>query len=110
MARNTHYYISLSAIMGLDGVRDGKEIIQDVRIITIRPQEGYDLKRGVREKTVLYEGPTRKAYQLFPRNVNIHARLALHKLGFDKTYSTVTADTETRMMRHIIEVKGHGFK
>ena len=109
-ANKTHYYISHGAIVGLDGVRDGKEIIQDVKITTIRPQEGYGLKKRVTERTVLYEGPTRRACQLFPRNVNIHASLALHGLGFDKTYSTVIADPGTRMMRHIIEVKGHGFK
>ena len=31
-ANNTHYYISHGAIVGLDGVRNGKEIIQDVRL------------------------------------------------------------------------------
>jgi aspartate dehydrogenase len=107
-ANKTHYYISHGAIIGLDGVRDGKDLLEDVRITTIRPQEGYGLKERVSKRTVLYDGPTRKACQLFPRNVNIHASLALHGLGFDKTYSTVIADPEARVMRHILEVRGRG--
>jgi aspartate dehydrogenase len=107
-AHETHYYISHGAVLGLDGVRDGKEIIEDVRITTIRPQEGYGLKERISKRTVLYEGPARKACQLFPRNVNIHASLALHGLGFDKTHSTVIADPEASVIRHILEVKGRG--
>jgi aspartate dehydrogenase len=107
-ANRTRYYISHGAIIGLDGVRDGREIIEEVKITTIRPQEGYGLKENISVKTVLYDGPTRKACQLFPKNVNIHASLALYGLGFDKTHSTVIADPESRVMRHIIEVKGRG--
>jgi aspartate dehydrogenase len=105
----TRYYVSHGAILGLDGVRDGREMIDEVRITTLRPQEGYGLKEKLSEKTVLYDGPTRKACQLYPRNVNIHASLALHGLGFDRTHSTVIADPEAKKMRHIIEVKGRGF-
>ena len=107
-ANRTRYYISHGAIVGLDGVRDGREMIEDVRITTIRPQEGYGLKERISSRTVLYDGPTRKACQLFPRNVNIHASLALHGLGFDRTHSTVIADPDARVMRHTIEVQGRG--
>jgi aspartate dehydrogenase len=110
VARNnrTRYYVSHGAIIGLDGVRDGRDLIDEVKITTVRPQEGYGLKERLSEKTVLYDGPTRRACQLFPRNVNIHASLALHGLGFDKTHSTVIADPDAKVMRHIIEVKGRG--
>jgi aspartate dehydrogenase len=104
----THYYVSHGGIIGLDGVRDGSEIIDKVRITTIRPQEGYGLKERISKRTVLYEGTARKACQLYPRNVNIHASLALHGLGFDKTHSTVIADPAARIFRHIIEVEGQG--
>ncbi|MDI7259182.1 MAG: DUF108 domain-containing protein [Thermodesulfobacteriota bacterium] len=106
----TRYYISHGAMIGLDGVKDGKELIEEVRITTIRPQEGYGLQERLTERKVLYEGPTRKACQLFPHNVNIHASLALHGLGFDRTHSTVIADPQSRVMRHIVEVKGRGLK
>ena len=105
----TRYYISHGAIIGLDGVRDGRELIEVARITTIRPQAGYGLKERVLERTVLYEGPTRKACELFPQNVNIHASLALHGIGFERTHSTVIADPEARVMRHILEVEGRGF-
>lgn len=109
-AHRTHYYVSHGAIVGLDGVRDGREIIERVEITTIRPQEGYGLKERLSKRTVLYEGPTRKACELFPHNVNVHASLALHGLGFDRTRSTVVADPESKVMKHHIEISGPGLE
>jgi aspartate dehydrogenase len=107
-SHRTCYYVSHGAIVGLDGVRDGREMIEDIRITTIRPPGGYGLDNPVTDRTVLYDGPTRRACQLFPHNVNIHASLALHGLGFDRTHSIVIADPEANAMRHILEVKGRG--
>ncbi|MBW1699304.1 MAG: DUF108 domain-containing protein [Deltaproteobacteria bacterium] len=104
----TRYFISHGAIIGLDGIRDGRAMIEEVKITTIRPQAGYGLKEKLSERTILYDGPTRKACHLFPHNVNIHASLALHGLGFDRTHSTVIADPGASIMRHCIEVKGKG--
>jgi aspartate dehydrogenase len=104
----TSYYVSHGAILGLDGVRDGKEVLQQVMITTIKAPSKLGLKEKVSTRTVLYEGPTRKACELYPRNVNVHASLALHGLGFDKTISKIIADPEVLTMRHIIEVKGPG--
>jgi aspartate dehydrogenase len=109
-ANRTQFYVSHGAIIGLDGVRDGREMIEEVRITTVRPQEGYGLKERLSKRTILYEGPTRMACQLFPHNVNIHASLALHGLGFDRTHSTVVADPESKVMKHSIEIKGWGFE
>ncbi len=107
-ANNTNYYISHGALIGLDGVRDGIDVIEQVSITTIKPPEKLGLKEKVSSKKILYEGPTRKACELFPRNVNVHAALALHALGFDRTISRVIADPEADTMRHVIEVKGKG--
>jgi len=109
-AHRTRYYISHGAIIGLDGVRDGREIIERVEITTVRPQEGYGLQERISKRTILYEGPTRKACELFPHNVNVHASLALHGLGFDRTHSTVIADPESKVMKHRIEIKGRGLE
>jgi aspartate dehydrogenase len=106
----TRFFISHGAIIGLDGIRDGRKILEEVKITTIRPQEGYGLKEKLSERKTLYDGPTRKACSLFPHNVNIHASLALHGLGFDRTHSTVIADPEALFMEHCIEVKGKGFR
>lgn len=109
-AHRTRFYVSHGAIIGLDGVRDGREVIEEVKITTVRPQEGYGLKERLSKRIILYEGPTRKACQLFPHNVNIHASLALHGLGFDRTHSTVVADPESKVMKHHIEIRGQGLK
>jgi len=107
-ANNTNYYISHGALLGLDGVRDGKDVIEEVCITTIKAPEKLGLKEKVPSRKILYEGPTRRACELFPRNVNVHAVLALHALGFDKTTSKVIADPDAGTMRHVIEVKGKG--
>jgi len=108
MRHRTRYYVSHGAIVGLDGVKDGKELIDEAHITTIRPQEGYGLEEELKSRTVLYDGPTRGACRRFPKNVNIHASLALHGLGFDRTHSTVIADPEATVMEHIIDIRGRG--
>jgi aspartate dehydrogenase len=108
----TRYYISNGAITGLDGIRAGKEIIQEVKITTIRPEQGYDLtnlaEQTITARTVLYDGPVRKACSLLPRNVNLFATVALYGLGFDRTQCAIVVDPEITIMKHIIEVKGPG--
>jgi len=109
-AYRTNYYIPHGSIIGLDGIRDGREIIDDIKITSIRSGEGHSSDKTLTKKTVLYDGPTRKACELFPRDLNIHASLALNGLGFDKTHSIVISDPKTRFLRHIIEVKGQRLK
>ena len=109
------YYISHGAIAGLDGIRDGKEIIKEVKITTIRPEHGYfDLKDIIKKKmkarTVIYEGPVRKACRLFPKNVNLFATVAIHGLGFDQTQCAIVVDPEIDIIQHFIEVKGQGLR
>jgi aspartate dehydrogenase len=104
----TKYYISHGAIVGLDGVRDGKSLITQVKITTIKHPEKLGLKEKVAEKKIVYEGPTRRACELYPRNVNVHASLALHGLGFDNTISQIVADPAATTMRHLIEIRGNG--
>jgi aspartate dehydrogenase len=109
------YYISHGAIAGLDGIRDGKEIIQEVKISTIRPEHGYSdlkdlIKKKKKERTVIYEGPVRKACRLFPKNVNLFATVALFGLGFDQTQCAIVVDSDIDIIQHIIEVKGLGLR
>jgi len=109
------YYISHGAITGLDGIRDGKEIIQEVKITTIRPEHGYFnlknlIKKKMKERTIIYEGPVRKACRLFPKNVNLFATVAIHGLGFDQTQCAIVVDPEIDIIQHFIEVKGQGLR
>ncbi len=56
----------------------------------------------------LYEGSTREATKLYPRNVNVHAALALAGIGFDKTHSKIVADPSVNTNTHEIHIVGKG--
>lgn len=99
-------YIPHGAILGLDGIRDGQEMLESVTITTTK--KPVNLGRSDTERTVLYEGPTRKACSLFPRNVNVHASVAIAGLGFDKTVSRIVADPDSAGNVHVIEIVAAG--
>jgi len=106
----TRIYIPHGAIIGLDGVYDGREVIEEVQITTTKNPKNLGLPdEGATQPVVVYEGPTRGACEQFPRNVNVHASIALAALGFDRTRSKIVADPGTSSMAHVIEVMGKGF-
>lgn len=102
----THIYLPHGAILGLDGIFDGRSIIHSVSIETTK--NPASLGRTDTQRTVLYEGPTREACGLFPRNVNVHAAIALAGIGFDRTISRIVADPAVHTNTHIIRVEGEG--
>ncbi|MSR36908.1 MAG: DUF108 domain-containing protein [Gemmatimonadetes bacterium] len=105
----TRLYIPHGGILGLDGISDGKSELEEVTITTTKSPKS--LGSGDPNRAgVLYDGPTRGACAEFPRNVNVHACLALCGLGFDRTRSVIVADPETKTMGHVIEVKGNGLQ
>jgi aspartate dehydrogenase len=104
--QDSRLFIPHGAILGLDGVFDGRDIIEKVSITTTKNPRNLGLKGP--EKGVLYDGPTRGACYKFPRNVNVHAALAVTGLGFDKTRSIVIADPDSSHMVHEIHVEGPG--
>lgn len=99
-------YIPHGAILGLDGIRDGREIITSVSIETIKSPASLGLT--LEERTVVFEGSTREACGKFPRNVNVHAAVALAGIGFDKTVSRIIADPAVKTNTHHIHVEGEG--
>lgn len=101
-------YIPHGAILGLDGIRDGREKLESVMITTTK--KPINLGRTDTKRTVLFEGPTRAACTLYPRNVNVHASIALAGLGFDKTQSRIVADPASEGNAHIIEIVAEGVK
>jgi len=108
-------FIPHGAILGLDGIQDGKGSLESVKIVTTKPPQNLDYsfteewsQEDVEKKTVLYEGPTYKLCQVFPRNVNVHASIALAGLGFMDTHSKLIADPETDKAQHRVEAKGPG--
>jgi len=100
-------YIPHGAVIGLDGLRAGRALIESVRVTTTKNPGNL---QGNATAGVLYDGPTRGACALFPRNVNVHAAIALAGIGFDRTRSRIVADPERRSMRHHIEVAGSDLK
>lgn len=103
---HTHVYIPHGAILGLDGIADGRGAWETVSIQTVKNPQS--LGRHDTERTVLYQGSTRGACQLFPRNVNVHAAVALAGIGFDRTQSQVIADPAATTNTHIISLHGAG--
>lgn len=101
-----HIYLPHGAILALDGIYDARSLLTEVSIETTKNPASLGRKDLVR--TVLYEGPTRAACGLYPRNVNVHAAVALAGLGFEKTVSKIVSDPSVSTNAHIIRVKGQG--
>jgi aspartate dehydrogenase len=104
----TRLFIPHGAILGLDGIHDGRKVLEEVSITTTKNPKNLGLSEPA--EGVLYEGPTRGACAKFPRNVNVHAVVAAMGLGFDRTISRVVADPQTDQMAHEILVKGPGLE
>ncbi|WP_294146925.1 aspartate dehydrogenase domain-containing protein [uncultured Clostridium sp.] len=102
----TNVFLPHGAILGLDGIFDGREALTEVTVETIKNPKS--LGRDDTELTVLYEGPTRKATELYPKNVNVHAAIALAGIGFDRTWSKITADPAVNTNTHVIHLAGQG--
>ncbi|WP_420104334.1 aspartate dehydrogenase domain-containing protein [Bosea sp. (in: a-proteobacteria)] len=104
----TRLLVPHGAVLALDGLSDGRDAIDKVIVTTTK--NGASLGADTSARGVLFEGATRDACVRFPRNVNVHAALAIAGIGFDRTRSIVVADPETRQMRHRIQVFGQGFE
>jgi aspartate dehydrogenase len=106
---HTRLFVPHGGILGLDGISDGRSELESVTITTSKSPRSLGLSDGFAEG-VMYDGPTRGACRAFPRNVNVHAALALCGLGFDHTRSIVIADPKTGKNGHVIEVRGRGLQ
>lgn len=104
----TRLLVPHGAVLALDGLSDGRDAID--RVIVTTTKSGASLGTDPGARGTLFEGSTREACARFPRNVNVHAALALAGIGFDRTCSVVVADPDTRQMHHRIQVYGEGFE
>lgn len=102
-------FLPHGAILGLDGLRDGRTLLDTVSITTTKHPKNLGMPNSNSTKPeILFKGSTLDACKKFPRNVNIHAAIALAGIGFKNTQSIVIADAATKKMHHRIEVKGRG--
>lgn len=100
-------YLPHGAILGLDGIWDARSILTDVSIVTTKSPASLGLADCDEPKTV-FEGCTRDACAAFPRNVNVHAAVALAGIGFARTQSKIIADPRVTTNTHVISVQGEG--
>ena len=103
-----HIYLPHGAIFGLDGIFDGRRCWEKVTVETQKSPKS--LGRNDTETAVLYDGPTREACRLFPRNVNVHAAVALAGLGFDRTFSRIVSVPGKTSNDHLITLEGAGVR
>jgi len=108
----TKLYIPHGAIVGIDGIQDAREVLEEVSITTTKHPRNLDFsytdefdRESITKETVVYEGPTREVCKFFPRNVNVHAVLALAGLGFDRTSSKLIANPNLEEAVHHIVAK-----
>lgn len=105
-AAGTRFFLPHGAVLGLDGLADGREAIDEVVITTTKSETGFGLPKGT--SGIVFDGATREACARFPRNVNVHAAVAMAGIGFDRTRSVIVAEPGTPEMRHRIQVAGKG--
>ena len=101
------FYVPHGAVLGLDGISDGRDLIESVTITTTK--SGQSMGLAADAEGVVFEGSTREVCARFPRNVNVHAALALAGIGFDRTRSRVIAQPGLKDNIHRIEIAGQGF-
>ena len=100
-------YLPHGAILGVDGILGGKKLLNSVSIETTKNPKSLGRQDIIR--TVVYDGSTRGACKAYPRNVNVHATIALSGIGFDETHSVIISDPSVNTNSHKIIAKGEGF-
>lgn len=101
-------FLPHGAIIGIDGLVDAGPTLKSVTVTTTKSPASLGLPPD--SYKVVYEGPVREACAKFPRNVNVHAAMALAGLGFDRTLSRIVADPAVSTNSHLVEVEGSGYR
>lgn len=107
LAFGRRFYVPHGAVLGLDGITDGRELIEKLTITTTK--SGKSLGLDPNAEGVVFEGTAREVCARFPRNVNVHAALAIAGIGFDRTASRIVAVPGQVANEHAIVVEGNGF-
>ena len=105
-ASGRRFIVPHGAVLGLDGLRDGRGLIDSVTVTTTK--SGKSLGLDPLTSGTVYEGPARGACLRFPRNVNVHAAVAVAGIGLDRTVSRIVAVPHQGANMHRIEVTGQG--
>lgn len=110
-------YLPSGALCGLDGIKAACEgRMEMVRLTSTKNplafhgvdylrEQGIDPAK-IDKATVLFDGPAREAAQLFPRNINVCAALAVAGIGPDRTWVRLIADPDVECNIHRVEARG----
>jgi aspartate dehydrogenase len=101
-------FLPHGAMIGIDGLADAGPTLKSVTVTTTKSPASLGLPPD--KHAVVYEGPVRQACAKFPRNVNVHAAIALAGLGFDRTVSRIVADPAVSTNSHLVEIEGMGYR
>lgn len=100
------FFAPHGAVLALDGLADGRDALDSVTVTTTKSAKSFGLSDDV--EGLAFEGSAREACRRFPRNVNVHAAVAIAGIGFDLTQSRIVVEANSAKMRHEIEVRGAG--
>ena len=116
-ANGARISVPSGAIAGLDGVKGGAiGAIRGITMETRKPPAGlagapWIMERridldGIREETLIFEGPATEACRAFPANVNVLAALSLAGIGPERTRTKIYAVPGLTLNMHRIRVEG----
>lgn len=106
-ASGRKFYVPHGAVLGLDGISDGRNLIRSLTITTTKSGKSLGLDHDA--QGVIFDGSTRDVCACFPRNVNVHAAVAIAGIGFDRTESRIVVVPGQEANEHTITVEGEGF-
>ncbi|MBY8999647.1 MAG: DUF108 domain-containing protein [Candidatus Heimdallarchaeota archaeon] len=102
------------AIGGFDAINSISLIgIQTSKLVTNKPlkvfeEHRYVLEKNIKlsgtEKTLIFQGTAKEAARIFPKSINVGARLALATLGPEKTEVKIYANPKIDKNIHEIEI------
>jgi aspartate dehydrogenase len=110
-------HVPSGAIAGLDGIKGARVgAVTSVTMETRKPPAGLagapwivqrkiDLD-GIREETLIFEGPATEACRAFPANVNVLAAVSLAGVGPDRTRIKIFAVPGLGRNQHRVTVEG----
>ena len=109
-------YLPSGAIAGLDALKSVQDELDSVILTTTKHPRSLkgakffetadiDIEK-INEKTIIFEGTSKEAVSLFPKNINVAALLSLAGLGSEKTKVRIVADPNTDKNTHEIDVEG----
>ncbi len=112
---NSQLFIVPGAIGGMDALAAARiDGLEEVIYTSRKPpmswsgtpaEKKFDLA-CLTEATVIYRGSARQAAELYPKNANVAATIALAGLGFEDTLVTLVADPSAKGNTHHVEARG----